>query len=86
MADDLAGLVLKVIGKGFTLGFVAESTFEFISRAYDAYKIESLSWWNALNVGVNALGFGLAARGFKGIFGDALAGRTEPGLINQAIS
>ena len=39
-----AGLALKVIGKGFTLGFAAESTFESISRAYDAYKDGTLSW------------------------------------------
>lgn len=32
---------------------------------------------------MNALGFGLAARGFKGTFGDALAGRTDPGVIRR---
>lgn len=69
-----AGMALKVIGKGFTLGFAAESTFESISRAVDAYEEGTLSWWNALDVGFNTLGFGLVARGFKGIFGEALAG------------
>ena len=78
-----AGMALKVIGKGFTLGFAAESTFESISRAVDAYKNGTLSWWNALDVGFNTLGFGLAARGFKGTFGDALAGKTEPGILSR---
>ena len=75
-----AGLALKVIGKGFTLGFAAEGAFESISRAVDAYENGTLSWWNALDVGFNTLGFGLAAGGFKGTFGDALAGKTEPGI------
>ena len=79
-------MALKVIGKGFTLGFAAESTFESISRAVDAYEEGTLSWWNALDVGFNTLGFGLAVRGFKGTFGDALAGKAEPGIIRQAIS
>ena len=78
-----AGLALKVIGKGFTLGFAAESAFESISRAYDAYKDGTLSWWNALDVGINMLGLGLSAREFKGTFGDALAGRTEPGIFKS---
>ncbi len=81
-----AGMALKVIGKGFTLGFATEGAFESISRAVDAYKNGTLSWWNALDVGFNTLGFGLAAGGFKGTFGDALAGKTEPGILNQAIS
>ena len=83
LAGGSAGLALKVIGKGFTLGFAAEGTFESISRAVNAYEEGTLSWWNALDVGVNVLGLGLSAKEFKGTFGDVLAGRMEPGVLNR---
>lgn len=62
---------------------ICRDTGRRLSRAYDAYKDGTLSWWNALDVGVNVPGFGLAARGFKGTFGDALAGRTGPGILSR---
>lgn len=78
-------LVSKINRIKFYIGFASLNTFKSISRAVDAYEEGTLSWWNALDVGFNTLGFGLAARGFKGTFGEALAGKTEPGILSRML-
>ena len=57
-----AGLAMKMIGHGLTFAMATEGTIEAVGRAVDAYQEGNLSWWNALDVGINVLGMGLAGR------------------------
>ncbi len=57
-----AGLALKVIGHSLTFGMAAKGTWEAAGRAVEAYQNGTLSGWNFLDVGINALGMGLSGR------------------------
>ena len=62
LAGGSAGLALKVIGHSLTFGMAAQGTWEAAGRAVEAYQNGTLSGWNFLDVGLNALGMGLSGR------------------------
>ena len=80
-----AGLAMKMIGHGLTFAMATEGTIEAVGRAVDAYENGTLSWWNALDVGINVLGMGLAGRAAYSS-GKQLASRVASSNAGQRIS
>lgn len=55
-----AGMAMKFVGHSLTIGVGLKGTVEAVDRAVDAYENGKLSWWNALDIGLNALTVGFA--------------------------
>lgn len=55
-------MALKVIGHSLTFGMAAQGTWKAAGRAMEAYENGTISGWNFLDVGLNALGMRLSGK------------------------